>query len=61
MRQAYLEIAVLYLASSGLIKLKDNFMLEPVPDSEDDNLITKDSKKKKKKVLVIFLDNFIFQ
>lgn len=35
MRQAYLEIALVYLQSSGLIALKENNALELVTETQD--------------------------
>jgi len=54
MRQAYLEIAIVYLASSGQIVMKENSVLEPVitEDEDDASVASKDSIKKKKKFQV---------
>ena len=49
MRQAYLELAVLYLASSGQIVMKENSVLEAVITDDDESVASKDSTKKRKR------------
>lgn len=50
MRQAYMEIALVYLQSSGLISMKENSTLEVVADTQDPEIASAktDSSRKTK-------------